>query len=147
MTTNTITAPPPAAAVHRPRPSLAVIRKKCLDCCAYAPARVRNCWARDCPLFPGRMGYGAPAGWSRRKAIRLFCGWCTCDQPTEIRLCPADDCPLYPFRGYCRPARMPGNAEKGQPDGLSARLDCKTDPEAVPDEHEAEKVVSAEVGP
>lgn len=38
-------------------PSMAgAIRKKCLDCCGGYSNEVRDCWAKDCPLFPYRFG-------------------------------------------------------------------------------------------
>lgn len=36
--------------------ALAAIRAKCLDCCGGHRAEVRKCTARNCPLWPLRMG-------------------------------------------------------------------------------------------
>ncbi len=41
---------------HTKKPLLKVIRKKCLDCCAYHHAEVRQCPIQTCPLWPFRMG-------------------------------------------------------------------------------------------
>lgn len=38
------------------------IRAKCLDCCVYQIAEVRLCTAKNCPLWPYRMGH-RPKGW------------------------------------------------------------------------------------
>lgn len=35
---------------------MAAIRNKCLDCCCYLQAEVRECQASDCPLHPYRFG-------------------------------------------------------------------------------------------
>ena len=35
---------------------LKAIREKCLDCCCYQLAEVRECGAERCPLYPFRMG-------------------------------------------------------------------------------------------
>ena len=35
---------------------LKAIRAKCLDCCAYSPAEVRECGITNCALHPYRMG-------------------------------------------------------------------------------------------
>ena len=32
------------------------IRAKCLDCCAGHPSEVRDCTAKNCPLYPHRFG-------------------------------------------------------------------------------------------
>lgn len=32
------------------------VRKKCLDCCVYQAAEVNLCAAKDCELWPFRMG-------------------------------------------------------------------------------------------
>lgn len=32
------------------------IRMKCLDCCCYQRTEVKNCVAKDCPLWRFRMG-------------------------------------------------------------------------------------------
>jgi hypothetical protein len=40
----------------RPRSTLAVIRAKCLDCCAGNKAEVRRCAMIDCPAWAYRMG-------------------------------------------------------------------------------------------
>ena len=38
-------------------PSMArAIRKKCMDCSGGLMNEVRDCWAKDCPLFPYRFG-------------------------------------------------------------------------------------------
>lgn len=38
-------------------PSMArAIRKKCLDCSGGFTNEVRDCWAKNCPLFPYRFG-------------------------------------------------------------------------------------------
>lgn len=38
-------------------PSMArAIRKKCMDCSGGFTNEVRDCWAKDCPLFPYRFG-------------------------------------------------------------------------------------------
>jgi hypothetical protein len=35
---------------------LKAIRRKCLDCCVYQPAEVKNCAATRCELHPFRFG-------------------------------------------------------------------------------------------
>ena len=37
------------------------IRKYCLSCCCEQPKEVRLCTAKDCPLYPFRMGNEAKA--------------------------------------------------------------------------------------
>ena len=37
------------------------IRAKCLDCCCWQSAEVRQCTAKNCPLYPFRMGRVAAA--------------------------------------------------------------------------------------
>ena len=38
-------------------PSMArAIRKKCMDCSGGLTREVRDCWAKNCPLFPYRFG-------------------------------------------------------------------------------------------
>jgi len=32
------------------------IRAKCLDCCCGHPSEVRDCTAKNCPLYPHRFG-------------------------------------------------------------------------------------------
>jgi hypothetical protein len=41
---------------HQPMTLAAVIRARCLDCCAGSPNEVRYCVARKCPSWPYRMG-------------------------------------------------------------------------------------------
>jgi hypothetical protein len=41
---------------HLPKPMLAVLREKCLDCCCYQAIEVRRCTTARCPLWPYRMG-------------------------------------------------------------------------------------------
>jgi hypothetical protein len=41
---------------HSKQPSLAVIRAKCLDCCAGEASEVRKCVAISCSHWPYRMG-------------------------------------------------------------------------------------------
>lgn len=33
------------------------IRAKCLDCCCGSSSEVRRCAAKNCPLYPYRMGH------------------------------------------------------------------------------------------
>lgn len=57
-----------------PRPVLAAIRTKCLDCCAGQPGEVRLCQAAGCDLWPYRMGtnpFRAPASDAQREAGKL----------------------------------------------------------------------------
>lgn len=35
---------------------LKAVRAKCLDCCGYSPAEVRECAIEGCALHPFRMG-------------------------------------------------------------------------------------------
>lgn len=32
------------------------IREKCMNCCCWNSAEVRRCGAKDCPLYPFRLG-------------------------------------------------------------------------------------------
>ncbi|MAI61991.1 MAG: hypothetical protein CBB87_05790 [Micavibrio sp. TMED27] len=41
---------------HTKKPLLKVIRKKCIDCCAGKYSEVQKCAAKDCDLWPYRMG-------------------------------------------------------------------------------------------
>ena len=41
---------------HTKKPLLKVIRKKCIDCCAGKYSEVKKCTAKDCDLWPYRMG-------------------------------------------------------------------------------------------
>ena len=43
------------ATLHQPRPILAAIRAKCLDCCCGQESEVRKCTAVRCSLWPYRM--------------------------------------------------------------------------------------------
>lgn len=36
------------------------IRAKCIDCTCDQTAEIRRCPIKTCPLWPYRMGYGAP---------------------------------------------------------------------------------------
>jgi len=45
-----------AAMSHEPMSPIAVIRAKCLDCCAGSPHEVRLCAAATCPSWPFRLG-------------------------------------------------------------------------------------------
>ena len=38
------------------------IRAKCLDCCCGHPSEVRDCTAKNCPLYPHRFGKRPKAG-------------------------------------------------------------------------------------
>ncbi len=38
------------------RTPLKAIRAKCLDCVCFQPSEVRKCPAKECPLWPFRMG-------------------------------------------------------------------------------------------
>ena len=37
------------------------IRAKCMDCCCWQSAEIRQCTAKKCPLYPYRMGSVAAA--------------------------------------------------------------------------------------
>ena len=58
---------PKARVLNRPRrpgelvTPLKAIRSKCLDCCCWVAAEVRQCPVRDCVLWPYRMGSGTRA--------------------------------------------------------------------------------------
>lgn len=41
----------------KPMTPIKAIRAKCLNCCCFQPAEVRKCTAKDCPLWPYRMGH------------------------------------------------------------------------------------------
>jgi hypothetical protein len=82
------------------RTPLKAIRSKCIACTCYELARVRNCQAKDCPLFSLRMGKGSRA---TLKQIRAFCLWCSNAQRDEVRQCPAVTCSLWVFRFGKRP--------------------------------------------
>tara|TARA_B100001093_G_C26476810_1_gene863056 strand:+ start:312 stop:641 length:330 start_codon:yes stop_codon:yes gene_type:complete len=41
---------------HSNLPLAQIIRKKCLDCCAFQAREVRKCVCTSCPLWPYRMG-------------------------------------------------------------------------------------------
>ena len=45
-----------AALGHVPRPVLAIVRAKCVDCCNGSRAEVKRCATTDCPLWPLRTG-------------------------------------------------------------------------------------------
>jgi len=76
------------------------IRARCLDC-SDGYKDVKECWAKDCDLYPYRMGHKAKDYITPAKAIRKYCLWCSNNQPKEIRLCPSKDCSLYRYRlGY-----------------------------------------------
>lgn len=40
----------------KPPTPLKAIRAKCLDCVCFQPSEVRKCPAKECPLWPFRMG-------------------------------------------------------------------------------------------
>ena len=44
------------AAGHKKRSPMKVIRAKCLDCCCFQAAEVRDCPAKACPNWPYRFG-------------------------------------------------------------------------------------------
>ena len=61
-----------AAGFRRMTP-LAVIRAKCLDCCAGSAQEVRYCVAVDCPSWPYRMGsnpFRPPVSEERKAKLR-----------------------------------------------------------------------------
>lgn len=78
-------------------PPLRAIRKRCVDCSCYVLKGVRDCWKKDYPLYPLRMGKSVK-GKSRMKAIRKFCLYCGGNSAYEVRLCPTTNCTLYEYR-------------------------------------------------
>jgi hypothetical protein len=61
------------AAGFEPLTPMAVVRTKCLDCCAGSAQEVRYCVAVDCPSWPYRMGsnpFRSPISEQRRAALQ-----------------------------------------------------------------------------
>jgi hypothetical protein len=58
---------------HQPMPVLKAIRAKCLDCSGGMQSEVRDCFVRNCALYPFRMGsnpWRAPVNDEQREASR-----------------------------------------------------------------------------
>ena len=55
-TVESITATEWSAMGHSKKPSLRVIRLRCIDCCAYNIREVNKCPAVECPSWPYRTG-------------------------------------------------------------------------------------------
>ena len=70
---------------HEPTSLIAIIRVKCLDCCAGSPNEVRLCVAMACPAGPSvpvRM-FGAPQ--RPRRSVRRHVGrWLRCEAPPTL---------------------------------------------------------------
>jgi hypothetical protein len=76
---------------HQPRPLLAVIRAKCLDCVGDEPSEVRKCVAVDCALWPFRMAHNpfraisqAQREQGRRLAVRRSAGRSRSECPANL---------------------------------------------------------------
>jgi len=74
------------------------IRERCMNCVAWTPKDVENCFADDCQLYLYRSGVGKQDPKSRSKAIREYCLWCCAGQPYEVQKCVSRYCPLFPYR-------------------------------------------------
>jgi len=76
------------------------IRGRCLNCVAWSPKAVENCFAVDeCQLYPYRLGVGKQDAQARAKAIREYClVFCCVGQSYEVQKCVSKFCPLFPYR-------------------------------------------------
>lgn len=101
-----MTHPTPLKAIRR-QPASKAIRLKCLDC-SETSAEVRECWNKECALYPYRMISGSPGG-SKMKAIRRHCLSCCLGSQVEVRLCPAVKCPLHGYRAGKHPDTIAQN--------------------------------------
>ena len=59
------------------------IRAKCLDCCCGQSAEVRECTARECPLWPFRMGRESIAETCMMTKSKMRKITATCEQSDE----------------------------------------------------------------
>lgn len=58
---------------HYAKPAMAIMRAKCLDCCAGQPSEVAKCTSVGCALWPYRMGcspFRAPPSEAQRANAR-----------------------------------------------------------------------------
>jgi len=76
------------------------IRERCVNCSGWNHKQVKNCWAKDCSLYPYRMSEMPKHGSRKRdKAIKDYCAWCV-NGVHEIKKCVSTLCPLFYFRSY-----------------------------------------------
>jgi len=73
---------------------LHAVRFRCLDCCGYLQAEVKNCPIKDCPLYPYRMRTGR----IKLRVIRQNCLECMGGSPDNVKSCTDKNCSLFPFR-------------------------------------------------
>ena len=85
-------------------PASKVIRLKCLDC-SESKLEVKECWNKDCALYPYRMVKGSPGG-SKLGAIKKYCLDCCIGSYKEVKHCEGRKCPLHAYRFGKKPETM-----------------------------------------